>query len=207
MFKTLHRSCALILATFILSHLVVHLTALFGPEAHVAALQSVQWVYRNPLGETLLVMAIALQIISGVQQLRAPDGHGWARAQVVSGVYLLVFLVVHTSAALYTHTIHGLETDYYWSAGSLQLSPIKYGFMAYYFGAVLSVFVHLAAALHFGWKGRPPGLVAALPVMGTVVAVAIIAAFSGALYPVALPDAVIAYYEQYFGVLGVAANP
>ncbi|MEM6710550.1 MAG: hypothetical protein AAF648_17380, partial [Pseudomonadota bacterium] len=117
--RLIHRSTALVLLLFIVVHLSVHLFALAGPGAHEAALRSVQWVYRHPVGEALLVLAIVVQLITGASRLRVRGQRGWGLVQAVSGVYLLVFLVLHPSAALYTHHIFGIETDFWWSAGSL----------------------------------------------------------------------------------------
>jgi len=47
--KRLHRGIAIILVIFIISHLIVHLYALGGIDAHLKALDSVQWIYRNPI--------------------------------------------------------------------------------------------------------------------------------------------------------------
>jgi len=81
--KQIHRFTAIILGLFILSHLTVHLFALGGIEAHLKALDSVQWVYRNPIGEALLVIAIAVQIFTGLKRLKAKrkNRSRWAKAQ------------------------------------------------------------------------------------------------------------------------------
>ena len=131
--KQIHRLIAILLGVFIVSHLIVHLFALAGIEAHVKALNAVQWTYRHPVGEAVLVIAVLTQIVTGVRRLKAkrksPDK--WAKWQVFSGLYLIMFLMVHTGAALYTHHIFGLETDFYWAAGSMGISPVKYIFWPY----------------------------------------------------------------------------
>ncbi len=203
--RLIHRSIAVLLGLFIVSHLAVHLFALAGAEAHLAALDAVQWTYRNPVVETLLVLAILTQIVTGVRRLRLRNISGWALAQVVSGAYLVMFLIVHTSAALYTHHIFGLETDFYWAAGSMHFDPIRYGFALYYFAAIVAVFTHLGAAAHFGWPAAPKLLPPALPALGAVIAAAIIVAFWGALYPIEVGPDVEAYYQKYFGLFGVDA--
>jgi len=200
--KKIHRTTAFLLIAFILCHLSVHLTSLAGADAHLAALDSIQWIYRNPVGETILVAAILTQIISGARRLRFRGIDGWARVQVISGAYLIVFLVMHTTAALYTHHIFGLETDFYWSAGSLAYAPLKYGFALYYFAAITAVFAHLAAALHFGWPRAPEVALRALPIGGAVIAVGILSAMMGLFYPIEIGPDVAAYYETYFGVGG-----
>jgi len=198
--RTVHRICAVILALFILSHLAVHLTAVRSAEAHNYALNAVQWIYRNPIGETLLVLAILTQIVSGWRRLKFKrrSKNIWARLQVYSGLYLIFFLIIHTSAALFTHHIFGIETDFHWAAGSLHFTPLKYGFALYYFLAVMSVFVHWSCALHFGWRGRWPVIKMGLPVVGAIIAVFILAAFWGAFYSIIIPDDVTAYYAKYF---------
>ncbi len=201
--KRLHRLTAIILGLFIVSHLAVHLTALGGIETHLATLDAIQWIYRNPIGEIILVAAILSQVITGFKRLKFKRRNKafWARAQVISGLYLIMFLIVHTGAALYTHHIFGVETDFYWVAGSLHFSPIKYVFAVYYFLAVLSIFVHFAAAVHFGWRSeKKPILRNALPLIGLLIAGTIIFTFWGGLYSIQIPDDVTAYYQKYFGL-------
>lgn len=201
--KWIHRTLALILGAFIISHLGVHLTAVAGPQAHLSALDSIQWIYRNPVGETLLVLAILMQIYTGARRLRFSETAGWAQAQVISGVYLIIFFVLHTGAALFTHNIHGLETDFYWSAGSLKYEPIRYFFAVYYLGAVVAIFTHLAAALHFSALRMPGGVTKSLPLAGAATGAVIVIAFSGLLYPIEVNDDVAAYFQTYFGAVGV----
>lgn len=201
--KRIHRLTAILLGTFILSHLLVHLTAIFGPETHKTALGMVQIFYRNLIGESLLVMAILVQMVSGISRLRFRNIDGWARLQVISGIYLLVFFAIHTSAALYTHHIVGLETDFFWAAGSLYFSPIKYGFALYYTAAVLAVFTHLAAALKFGWPDISGRLLALIPAGGLAIGILIVAIFGGAFYAIEIGPDVQAYYQGNFGALGL----
>ncbi len=205
--KTIHRTSAVILIAFVLTHLSVHLTALAGPEAHAAALGFVQRAYRPLPMEALLVSAVAIQIVTGASRLRFSGIGGWDLAQVVSGCYLLMFLFLHTSAALYTHHLFGIETDFYWAAGSMYFAPIKYGFMLYYGAAVTALFTHLAAAVHFGWRAAPPALPRTMPFVGVVVGGLIVTAFSGLLYPIEIGPEVAAYYQQNFGWLDLTRKP
>jgi succinate dehydrogenase/fumarate reductase cytochrome b subunit len=52
-----HRILAVGLAVFILVHLATHLTAVMGPQAHVAVLKATQGLYRNPFVEPVLIAA------------------------------------------------------------------------------------------------------------------------------------------------------
>lgn len=202
--KQAHRISGLILILFTLVHLGVHLTALFGASAHLQSLDAVQWIYRNPIGEPLLLIAISIQVISGFARLHIKKFRRWAAWQTLSGVYLLVFLTVHTSATVFTHTFFGVETDFYWAAGSLAFSPIKYGFAIYYFAAILAFFVHIGAAIRFGFPIRSKRIPKAMPWLGGLVAIGILVAFSGYLYPITIPEDVAEYYAKYFGMFGVS---
>ena len=193
----LHRAGAIVLSLFIVSHLIVHLSAYWGIAAHLSALDAVQWIYRNPLGEALLVVIILSQIFTGARRLRFKGQTGWARIQVLSGAYLLMFLFVHTSAAVYTHHIYGLETDFYWAAGSMHFDPIRWGFAVYYILAILAFFSHIAAAIHFNWSGAPTWLTRGLPVFGFMIGSAIVYVFWGNLYPIELSPEVEQYYGKY----------
>ncbi|NNC37950.1 MAG: hypothetical protein EX271_08040 [Acidimicrobiales bacterium] len=206
--KHIHRMTAGLLGLFILTHLGVHLTALISKEAHFKALDIVQVPYRHPVGETILILAILTQIFTGFKRLKIKrkSKDKWARAQVLSGIYLVFFLLLHSSAALYTHHIFGIDTDFYWAAGSMHFSPIKYGFAIYYFLAVTAVFVHLAAALHFGWKGSSGRLEKTISITGALVAGLIIFAFWGVLYDITIPADTAAYYEKYFGIFGLGGS-
>jgi len=48
-----HRILAVGLGIFIISHLIIHLTAIAGAEVHIVVLESSQWLYRNWLIEPL----------------------------------------------------------------------------------------------------------------------------------------------------------
>ena len=196
--KRIHRASALLLIIFITFHLAVNLTAVFGADVHIAALKWVQMVYRHPVGEVILILAILTQIVTGLQRVRVKPLKGWGLIQVVSGCYLVVFLIAHSSAALYTHHIFGIETNFYWAAGSLHYFPLKYGFALYYLLAVLAVFSHLGAALYFGFGQAV--MAKMMPFLGVGVGCTIIAGFSGVLYPIEIPLEVARYYQVFFGV-------
>ena len=77
LFKKMHRLGAVILSVFIVSHLLVHLSAYWGATTHLATLDAVQGVYRNRLGEALLVGVILSQIFTGVRRLSFRGQTGW----------------------------------------------------------------------------------------------------------------------------------
>lgn len=146
-----HRALAIVLLAFILLHLSTHLMAFWGPDAHSAMLKRVRPIYRGGWIERGLLAAFALQIVLGIRLLvyRWPDrGHSlWSWLQIISGGIIAIFVVIHASAAVMARR-SGIDTNFYWPAGTLVIAPLKYGFAPYYALAVSAVFVHLAAALH-----------------------------------------------------------
>ena len=197
-----HRRVALFLGLFLIVHFATHLSALGGVDSHAAALSAGRAVYRIPLIEVLLVAAFAAQVALGVMLVRRmacwSQQGGWRRAQKWSGIVLAVFIVLHTGAALLSRWLFALDTNFYWAAGTLTIAPLKYGFAPYYGAAVIALVTHLLAALHVHrparWHG--PALL-----LGPVLALPILLAYGGALFPVALPPAHQAYFNTYLGFM------
>jgi hypothetical protein len=203
MIKQIHRAGAALLGLFIISHLAVHAAALWGPEAHITALKTVQWTYRNPIGETVLFLAIMSQVITGARRMRFSSTSLIAWAQAASGAYLIFFLIIHASAAFLTRHMFGLETNFYWVAASLHYDPIRWGFALYYAAAIIAVFVHLSAAASLAWPGAAKLLIGVIPSASVVLAALILASFWGLMYPIEITPAAITYVRQVFGFLGV----
>lgn len=197
-----HLRVALFLGLFLIVHFATHFAALGGLERHSAMLAIGRAAYRIPLVEALLVAALALQVTLGVTLVRGmarwPQQGGWRKAQKWSGVVLAVFIVLHTSAALGSRWLFGLDTNFYWAAGTLTIAPLKYGFAPYYSAAVIALVTHIIAALHVRrparWHG--PALL-----LGPAIALPILLAYGGALFPVELPAAHQAYFQTYLDLL------
>jgi len=197
----IHRFLAIFLGLFIAQHLGIHLLAIIGINFHLVTLATVGVIYKNWLVEPILVFAIIAQIVLGLnfvkKRWKEPSKGFWAWVQILSGCYLTFFLLMHTSAALITRYQIGLETNFYWAAGTLHLAPVKYFFAPYYFLAIFSIFAHIAAALSFRMKSQLP---IAILVFGMIVALTIIATFSGAFYEITLPQDYIENFKAYLPV-------
>jgi hypothetical protein len=200
----LHRITACMIALFLFSHLAVHLFALTGPQAHNAALKSVQWIYRSPMIEPLLVAALLFQVGLGIRlairRWRVPGKSGWAKLQLASGFYLGYFIINHTSAALYTRYIGGLDTNFWWVSGPLLHSRMQGFFYPYYALSVLSVAAHTGAILHFRGKEMAARVVA---LAGIPIVLAYWASFGGWLYPVTLKADYRAFYDALLSSIGL----
>ena len=196
-----HFRVAMFLLIFIAVHFATHFTALAGIEAHTRTLGWVRLVYQFPLIEIALVAALGVQVVLGVKLLaqirKRKRKDRWHWAQFLSGCYLAYFIVQHTAAALYTRLGAGLDTNFYWAAGTLTIEPIKYYFTVYYVLAVVAFATHILAALHF--RGPRPWHAPAL-VAGPLLGVAFVLGYGGAFEALELPPEYREYYAMFPGV-------
>ena len=197
--RRLHRIAAALVATYVLVHLANHLAALRGIGAHIAFMRAVRLVSRVPAVEALL-LGVTAQAGSGLWMLvhRARSGAPrrllFERLQAWSGAYLAFFLLVHVVSVLSGRAVLGLDTNFYFAAAGLQIRPWPLFFVPYYGLAVAALFVHLACALR---RRLPAPMTLAVReraawgtiALGAVLAVLIVAAFSGMFYPIGLPPA------------------
>lgn len=175
-----HRWNAALLALFLTFHFANHLFLWGGIDRHIAVMQTLRTVYRQPVIEIVLLALFAAQIGIGaglVVRRGRPRG-GWAWAQVLSGAVIVVFVAQHVTAALMARwQFPQMGTDAWWAASVVSGPPFVWYFAPYYVLGVWAVFVHVAAALRFrAWPQDPPRLSLALPVIGLVFAISIVAA-------------------------------
>lgn len=188
----------MLILIFVALHLAVHLTALAGIVSHNKYLPIVQVLYRSPAVEPLLLAAFLLQIGIGVRfamsRWGSTRGNRWGRLQLVSGLYLAFFVINHTGAALYARYGAGLETDFFWASGVLMHPLLRWYFYPYYALAILAVFTHASAAVWY--RSHSAKCVGLVMTSGGVIAVLILLAFGGWLYPIAAPGAYQRYYDS-----------
>jgi succinate dehydrogenase/fumarate reductase cytochrome b subunit len=207
--RTLHRIAATAVGAYALLHLANHLAALGGVASHIAFMRAVRQVTRVPVVEALLLAALAVQAGSGLllvlrrrrQRLtRAQRRPLFERLQALSGLYLGFFLLVHVVSVLAGRAVLGLDTNFYFAAAGLQVKPYPLFFVPYYGLAVAALFTHLACVLRRRLPAGTPLATrdrAAWAAMaaGAVLAVLIVASFSGVFYPVDLPPAYLATFR------------
>lgn len=197
-----HRLTAGLLVAFVAVHLVNHLVGLSGAEAHIAFMHSLRVIYRHPLAETVLLLAVVGQMLSGFGLVarRWKQRRGVVAAlQAVSGLYLAVFLLNHVGAVLVARSVLRLDTNFYFAAAGFHVWPFQFFFAPYYTLGVLAVFTHLGCALYWRLSGSSRStrsLALALPVgVGLVVALLIVCCLAGMLGPVEIPDAYKAMFS------------
>lgn len=199
--KHVHQFSGLLVGTFIVFHLLNHLMALFGIEAHLFTMELFRKVYRNPILEALLFISIASQIGSGLYfAFKFKVRTQWDRLQKWSGIYLAFFFIMHLSGVLgFGRGQLGIDTNFYFAATPLLIYPYKIFFIPYYGLAVLSVFVHGAAIYeHRGIsRGRKESFSwsPVILTIGTIAALALINTFSGAFYQITSPDEYMAMFQ------------
>lgn len=146
--RTLHYYSGILLAGFILLHLTNHLIAMKGISAHIQFMENIRILYRNIVVESILLMAVMLQIFSGIKlymQRKKEVDFFFEKLHLLSGLYLAFFLCIHVSAILAGRFILHLDTNFYFGAAGINTFPLMLFFVPYYALAILAVFGHIAS--------------------------------------------------------------
>ncbi|PYU68546.1 MAG: hypothetical protein DMG49_15745 [Acidobacteria bacterium] len=148
-FRHIHATSAIVLATYALAHVFNHSLAIISIGMHTAVLHLFRLAYRQNVGQTILIGAVAMQVCTGLMMVwkyHLRRSTPLRNLQLVSGVYLAIFLVTHL-ITVFTTRHSGIDTDFVWAshapAGLLAgLSTVP--LLPRYSLAVLAVFIHLA---------------------------------------------------------------
>ncbi len=205
--RTIHKINAILLSFFILAHLATHFSGIFGIETYNAVQTFFRTAYRIPPLEFGLITLVVSQMLLGLGLVvlsfkrEKPSGF-WAWAQILSGLYLILFLSQHLIALLIVRTDFELDTTFFWPASVMTSSPGIYYFAPYYFLAIVSILTHIGAALRYhlmsnGYEkaGRKTGIGFLLG--GCLLAMIIVPALSGAYFPIELPQVWIDYVRAH----------
>ena len=148
-FRHIHASSAIVLATFALAHVFNHSLAIISLGTHTAVLHILRLLYRQSVAQTILIAAVGVQVCTGltmVWKYYLRRATRLRNLQLVSGVYLAVFLVTHL-ITVFTTRQSGIDTDFVWAshAPAGLLTGLSYvPLLPRYSLAVLAIFVHLA---------------------------------------------------------------
>eukprot|EP01132_Coremiostelium_polycephalum_P005119 gene5119-6372_t len=143
--QSVHFFSGLTLAVFIGFHLFNQLYSIYGPAAHIELMTSLRKVYRNPIIETVLLLSVVTQVVSGIRlaYYKRYLNTTVKKVQVYSGLYLAFFLIVHVAAVLAGRYALHLDTNFYFAATAINYVPKI--FIPYYFTAVVCVALHFAS--------------------------------------------------------------
>lgn len=200
--RRIHLAIACGLVLFVAAHLLNHLAAIGGVQNHIDVMESLRIIYRHPLVEGVLLIAVATQVYLGLRlflKARAGAVTWLARMQIWSGAYLAFFLLIHVSAVLSARYFNGLDTNFYFAAAGIHAGITKLFFIPYYFLAVLAIFTHLGCAAYW-LSGGPDGrignvLLRGFIVTGILVSLAITAALMGVFEPIIIPPVYLQTYS------------
>jgi hypothetical protein len=146
--KRIHFISGLTIAVFVVLHLFNHFISIFGADRHIAVMNNLRFFYRNIVIETILLLAVLTQIISGIKlfiRKRKIAVTFFAKLKIWSGLYLSLFFVIHVSVVFVGRIFMHLDTNFYFGVAGLNSSPFKLFFIPYYALAIISFFGHLSA--------------------------------------------------------------
>jgi succinate dehydrogenase/fumarate reductase cytochrome b subunit len=139
----LHRGSAAVIVSFAALHFASHLSAAFSLALNTRVVDAARLVYKQPPVEALLLLALPVQVATGLWLFRAARGRAfdrWDRLQLASGLYLAAFLAAHATAT----AILFRDLNFRAASGG---RPGLFGdpsFLAYYVLGPLAVFAHVA---------------------------------------------------------------
>lgn len=189
--RRLHLSSGMLIGLFLIAHMANHVAMFWGQAAHIAMMETLRPFYRNMLAETVLMLALAWQIVSGLTMIwrTRSDRQGLVpKLQMWSGIILALFLANHVGAVWGGRLFFELDTNYHFAAAGMHAGYAGF-FVPYYFVGVAALFVHAACALSWRMKGK------AIPLLIAIIGVGLGAAFVATMFSdPAIPSDYLASY-------------
>lgn len=146
--RRVHYISGLTITIFVGMHLFNHCFSIVGANKHIEIMTTLRHFYRNIFVETLLLLAVAVQIYSGFKLFRTKGKTTkilFEKLHIWAGLYLAIFFVIHLSAVLAGRLVLNLDTNFYFGVAGLNSFPLNLFFIPYYFLAVVSFFGHISA--------------------------------------------------------------
>ncbi|MGF6494216.1 hypothetical protein ABIE56_002407 [Luteibacter sp. 621] len=120
--RVAHGVSALILVSYVTFHLTNHLFAWIGQEAHAQVMALGRKVYRSPVGEPILVLAMLFQVTTGLilaWRWSAQQLDVYRTFQVASGFYLSIYVLGHmNSVFVLARAFFGIDTGWDFATGA-----------------------------------------------------------------------------------------
>ncbi|MFO0355947.1 MAG: hypothetical protein ACK50A_03260 [Sphingobacteriaceae bacterium] len=146
--RQVHFISGLTITFFVGLHLFNHGCSIFGADKHIEIMNILRQFYRNIFVETILLLAVLVQIISGLKLFkinRKIANSNFEKLHIWTGLYLAIFFVIHLSAVLGGRLFLHLDTNFYFGVAGLNSFPFNLFFIPYYGLAILSFFGHIAS--------------------------------------------------------------
>lgn len=194
-YKRLHAFTGFIILVFVILHLGNHLAALKGVDQHLEVMRIIRPFYRNIFSESILLLAIAFQIYSGISMFKRLNAKGNKNLliQKWTGLYLAVFFLFHLSAVFMGRLILHLDTNFYFGAAGLNSWPLSLFFISYYGLAILSIVLHAGNGIGSLLSGQSKnkslsGRNILLLLLGASMAILIIYGLTGRFSGIEIPE-------------------
>ena len=145
--KKIHYLSGLTITIFVGFHLFNHVCSIFGADKHIEIMNLFRHFYRNIFVETVLLVAVLVQIISGFKLFKAGRKTvttTFEKLHIWTGLYLAIFFIIHLSAVLGGRLFLHLDTNFYFGVAGLNTFPFNLFFVPYYAFAIISFFGHIA---------------------------------------------------------------
>jgi hypothetical protein len=149
--RKIHYLSGLAVSLFIGLHLFNHFCSIFGAERHIDVMNSLRFLYRNIFVETILLFAVFVQIVSGLQLFKLNKKNAtsqFEKLHIWTGLYLAIFFVIHIGAILGGRFVLRLDTNFYFGVAGINSFPTNLFFIPYYGLAIFSFFGHIAS-IHY----------------------------------------------------------
>lgn len=146
--KNIHYVSGMIITVFVGLHLFNHSFSIISPDKHIEMMNMLRLFYRNIFSETILLLAVLVQIVSGLRLVKSNRKAAisfFEKLQIWTGLYLVFFLIIHLTAVLTGRFILHLDTNFYFGVAGLNTFPLNLFFIPYYAFAILSFFGHIAS--------------------------------------------------------------
>jgi hypothetical protein len=112
-----------------------HSLSIFGADRHIEVMNTLRLFYRNVFLETVLLIAVLVQIISGLKLFktnRKITTTLFEKLHIWTGLYLAIFFIIHLTAVLSGRLILHLDTNIYFGVAGLNSFPFNLFFVPYY---------------------------------------------------------------------------
>ncbi|MFN7539142.1 MAG: DUF4405 domain-containing protein [Bacteroidota bacterium] len=146
--KKIHFISGLTITVFVGLHLFNHTLSIFGSDTHIEIMNTLRLFYRNIFFETVLLIAVLVQIISGLNLFKTNRRKAttqFEKLHIWTGLYLAIFFIIHLTAVLGGRLFLHLDTNFYFGVAGLNSFPFSLFFIPYYGLAILSFFGHIAS--------------------------------------------------------------
>jgi len=146
--KNIHYISGLAITIFVGLHLFNHSLSIFGADRHIEVMNTLRLFYRNVFLETVLLIAVLVQIISGLNLFKTNRKIAttpFEKLHIWTGLYLAIFFIIHLTAVLGGRLFLHLDTNFYFGVAGLNSFPFSLFFIPYYGLAILSFFGHIAS--------------------------------------------------------------